>query len=72
MTFRVEGITPKNLFIDEGGMKPEDMPLVNRVMVTEAVKREMEDNDEFETVYVGFFDLKGISGRHRIFQLSVN
>jgi len=72
MTFRVEGITPKNLFIDEGGMKPEDMPLVNRVMVTEAVKREMEGNDEFEMIYVGFFDLKGISGRHRIFQLSVN
>ncbi len=72
MTFRVEGISPKNLFIDEGGMKPEDIPLVNRIMVTEAVNREIADNKEFETVYVGFFDLKGISGRHRIFQLSVN
>ncbi len=72
MTFRIEGLKGKDIIPDEGGMKPEELPLVNRILITEQVNQEAEKLKEFTSRKVGFFDLKGISGRHRIFQLMVN
>ncbi len=72
MTFRIEGVKGKDIIPDDGGMKPEELPLVNRILITEQVYQEAEKLNEFKSRKVGFFDLKGISGRHRIFQLMVN
>ena len=69
MTFRVEGLKPESLITDEGGMKKEEMPLVNRILITEPLHKEATAHGEFKTRYVGFFDMKGISGRHKIYQL---
>jgi class 3 adenylate cyclase len=69
MTFRVEGLKPESLITDEGGMKKEEMPLVNRILITEPVHKEATAYSEFKTRYIGFFDMKGISGRHKIYQL---
>ncbi|MDH5542575.1 MAG: HEAT repeat domain-containing protein [Nitrospinota bacterium] len=69
MTFRVEGVKPDNLIEDEGGMKPEELPLVNRILITEYVKKEIDKSEQYKIRYVGFFELKGISGRHRIYQV---
>ena len=69
MTFRIEGVKPENLITDEGGMTKEEMPIVNRIIVTEPVHKDVTRGKKFETRYVGFFDLKGITGRHRLYQL---
>ncbi|GMT42914.1 MAG: hypothetical protein IEMM0002_1325 [bacterium] len=69
MTFRVEGLKPEQLIEDKDGIKPEEMPLVNRVFITEHVNDELSNETKPATRFIGFFDLKGISGRHRIFQL---
>ena len=72
MTFRVEGVKPDGLISDDGGMEAGEMPLVNRTLVTEAVKGEIDKLSGYDSKYVGFFELKGISGRHRIFQMICN
>ncbi len=69
MTFRVEGVKPKDLIPDEGGMTAEEMPLLNRILVTQAVQQEIAKGNLGETRLIGFFELKGISGRHRIYQV---
>jgi HEAT repeat protein len=69
MTFRVDGVKPEGLISDDGGMEAGEMPLVNRILVTEAVKGEIDKLSGYDAKYIGFFDLKGISGRHRIFQM---
>ncbi len=72
MTFRVEGVKPKDLIPDVGGMKPEEMPLLNRILVTEPVKQDLEKNGLVKTRFIGFFELKGIPGRHRIYQVTAD
>ncbi|MEO5355928.1 MAG: HEAT repeat domain-containing protein [Nitrospirae bacterium YQR-1] len=69
MTFRVEGVKAADLVPMEGGMKPGDMPLVNRVFVTEHVIEEAKKMDGIKIQPVGFFELKGISGLHKVFEL---
>lgn len=69
MTFRVEGVKPEQLIPDEKGIKPKDMPVVNRILITEHVNGELLKNGEFKSRFIGFFELKGITGRHRVFQL---
>lgn len=69
MTFRVDGLKSESLIPDEGGIKKEEMPLVNRILITEPVHKEATAHNDFKTRYIGFFDMKGISGRHKIFQL---
>jgi len=72
MTFRVEGVNPGNLITAKGGMKKEEMPLSNRILVTENVEIELEKNPGIITKLVGFFELKGIPGLHRIYHLSLD
>ncbi|MBF0519549.1 MAG: HEAT repeat domain-containing protein [Nitrospirae bacterium] len=69
MTFRVEGVKPADLKPLEGGMKPEDMPLVNRIFVTEHVVGEAAKMQGIKVQPVGFFELKGIAGLHKVFEL---
>ena len=68
-TFRVEGLKGKDIIENEGGMKPDELPTVNRILITEVVHEELEKYDGFSSKHVGFFDLKGISVRHRIYQM---
>ncbi len=68
-TFRVEGLKGEDIIEDEGGMTPDELPAVNRTLITEAVHEALDKCDGFLSKYVGLFDLKGISGRHRIYQM---
>ncbi|MCG6553025.1 MAG: HEAT repeat domain-containing protein [Candidatus Magnetominusculus sp. LBB02] len=70
MTFRVEGVKGADLIPMEGGMQKDELPLVDRVLVTEHV---IEDATKMEGVtarLVGLFELKGISGLHRVYLIS--
>ncbi|HSR36890.1 MAG TPA: HEAT repeat domain-containing protein [Desulfurivibrionaceae bacterium] len=66
MTFRVEGVKPDGLIPIEGGMTKEAMPSVNRILITENVAKEISSSDA-AIALVGLFELKGITGLHRIY-----
>ena len=68
--FRVEGLKSEGLIPLEGSMKKEEMPLKNRIFLTETVATELQDMAGIELRLVGLFELKGITGLHRIFMLT--
>ncbi len=70
MTFRVEGVRPEGLIPIENGMAKEDMPVVNRILVTENVEKEIKDMEGIKTRIVGLFELKGITGLHKVYKLT--
>jgi class 3 adenylate cyclase len=67
MTFRVEGVKPDGLIPSEGGMTKEAMPQNNRILVTENVAKEIPSINGATITLVGLFELKGITGLHRIY-----
>lgn len=68
MVCRIEGLKRESLVEDAGGMRREELPEQDRILLSEAARDELAPT--FPAVrYVGFFDLKGIRGRHRIFSL---
>ena len=70
MAFRVEGLKRDDLVLMEGGIKPEDFPLENRILITENVAVEPLLNGLVKPRLVGLFQLKGITGYHKIFQVA--
>lgn len=70
MTFRVEGVKAKDLLETEGGIAPTGMPEENRVFITEPVFMDLKGKDNYRCQLVGFFELKGIAGRHRVFWIT--
>ncbi|MBI5179274.1 MAG: HEAT repeat domain-containing protein [Nitrospinae bacterium] len=72
MTFRVEGVKAAGMKPADGGMKPEELPLVNRVVLTESVNTDITKEAGFVTRLIGFFELKGIQGQHRLFLMNTD
>jgi class 3 adenylate cyclase len=70
MTFRVEGVKAKDLIESEGGITKEEMPDINRILITESVVGEAEKIEGLKVKLIGIFELKGISGLHRIYELT--
>ncbi len=71
MTFRVEGVKPEAIIPLEDGMKQHELPLSNRILITENFAKELEESAEAEIRLVGLFELKGVTGLHRIYQLQI-
>ena len=69
MTFRVEGVKPEAIIPIDGGMTPEELPMDNRIVITESVMKELQDTPGINARLVGLFELKGITGLHRIYLL---
>jgi len=69
MTFRVEGVKPDGLIPIEGGMAKEAMPSANRILITENVAKELPAGGT-NLALVGLFELKGITGLHRIYAVT--
>lgn len=72
MVFRVEGVTRNQLVPAPDGVGPEKMLEKNRVLLTEAAYKEIGANPEYSARLLGFFELKGITGLHRLYQLSLS
>ncbi len=70
MTFRIEGVKPDSLIPIEGGMNAEDMPMDNRILITETIYKEMQGAGEHTISLIGLFELKGITGLHRVYALT--
>ena len=69
MAFRIEGVKPEAAISTDGAMKSEDVPLINRIFVTENLEKEITKIKGVCSRLVGLYELKGITGLHRIFQL---
>lgn len=70
MTFRIEGLKPDALIASEGSMLPAEIPLENRIFVTENLEKETANLEWIHSRFVGLAELKGITGLHRIFYLT--
>ena len=70
MAFRIEGVKPEGLISIENGMSPEEMPLDNRILISENVDNEIQNMAGVKTKLGGFFELKGITGLHKVYELT--
>jgi len=67
--FRVEGLKAENLIQVEGGMRPEELSKQDRILITEAAYQRLLTHKEFRCRYVGMFELRNITGAHKIYQV---
>ncbi|MEO5357481.1 MAG: hypothetical protein H7844_09310 [Nitrospirae bacterium YQR-1] len=69
MTFRVDGVKTSDLHTLNGETNGIELPLVNRILITENVVNIATQLDGIDFQPVGYFKLKDISGLHRIYLL---
>ncbi len=67
--FRVEGLKAENLIEVEGGMQPDELPTQDRILITEAAWQRLQTHKKYSCRYVGLFELRNITGVHKIYQL---
>ena len=69
MAFRLEGVKVENLLETELGMKKEALPEENRILIAEHVHMDISSMEEITCRLVGFFEFKGMTGRHKVFEV---
>ncbi len=67
--FRVEGLKAENLIEVEGGMHRYELPKQDRILITEAAYQRLLTHEEYRSRYVGMFELRNITGAHKIYQV---
>ena len=67
--FRVEGLQVKDLIEVDEGISVHDFPVRDRILVTEAVAHGIKTDEKYDVRYIGLFELKNITGIHKIFQI---
>lgn len=67
--FRIEGLKKEQQESLGGGLKPEDFPDKNRIIVSEELKEQIKGIKGIEPQLVGVFNLKGFTGLHRIYYI---
>ncbi len=65
---RIEGVKPEQFQHSE--QEEIDFPLKNRIFVSEVVAQELAEVPTFEFRPLGYFEFKGISGLHRLYQVT--
>lgn len=70
--FRVEGLKAKDLIEVEGGISRENFPARDRILITEAVSHEISGEGGFKIRYIGLFELRNITGIHKIYQIMID
>ncbi len=71
MAFRVESVKLDDMHQTVIGIKKDMLPRVDRFFITEVVHRLISSDPLIKTRCIGFFDLKGFTGRHKIFEILV-
>lgn len=69
--FRVEGLKGKDLIEVEGGVSQGELPVRDRILITEAVHHDISSNDRYHVRYLGLFELRNITGVHKIYEVQV-
>lgn len=70
MTFRIEGLKPEAAIQTDGCLPVAEIPLENRIFITENLQKETTRISGIKTRLVGLFELKGITGLHRVYHLT--
>ncbi len=68
--FRVEGLKREGLTEAAGSMRPEELPMRDRILITEAAYQGLSQNKE-SCRFVGLFELRNITGMHKIYLVPV-
>jgi len=69
MAFRVESVKISDMHQTVMGIKKEMLPRVDRIFISEVVHGLISSHSSIKTRCIGFFDLKGLTGRHKIFEV---
>jgi class 3 adenylate cyclase len=70
MAFRLEGAGSSGFHETRGGLGKDDLPTRDRIFISEHAHGELErQGGGVPCRLVGFFDLKGIAGRHRVYEV---
>ena len=70
--FGVGSLKPDGLIPVENGMTKEEMPIINRILVTENVEKEIQNSNGVKTTLIGLFELKGVTGLHKVYTLTLD
>ncbi|MFC1485730.1 FHA domain-containing protein [Candidatus Latescibacterota bacterium] len=71
MAFRIESVSLQEMHQTTIGIRKEELPRTNRIFITENVQKIIASKPTIKTRCIGFFDLKGFNGRHKIFEVMV-
>jgi len=71
MAFRVESVKINKMYQTVSGIKKEDLPRVDRIFISEVVQNLIASKSSIKTRCIGFFELKGFNGRHKIFEVLI-
>jgi pSer/pThr/pTyr-binding forkhead associated (FHA) protein len=69
MAFRVESVKVDSMHQTVVGIRKDDLPRVDRIFISEVVQKMIPAHSSIKTRCIGFFDLKGFTGRHKIFEV---
>jgi len=69
MAFRLEGVNVSGFHETQGGIEKDTLPIHDRIFISEHGHEELQRRGGVPSRFVGFFDLKGIAGRHRVFEI---
>ena len=69
MAFRLEGAGSSGFHETHGGILKDDLPVHDRVFLSEHAYQELQKMGGVPCRLVGFFDLKGMAGRHRVYEV---
>ena len=68
MTLQIKDIQAKDLIPIKGGM--DEVPTKNRIIISEPVAKAIPQMHGMQTQLIGLFELKGITGLHKIYNLT--
>jgi class 3 adenylate cyclase len=71
MAFRVESVKVDDMHQTVVGIKKDMLPRIDRIFITEVVQRMIGADSQVKTRCIGYFDLKGFTGRHKIFEVMI-
>jgi class 3 adenylate cyclase len=69
MAFRVESVKVDDMHQTAVGIKKDMLPRIDRIFITEVVHHMIASDSMIKTRCIGYFDLKGFTGRHKIFEI---
>ncbi len=69
MAFRIEAVKPADMHQTVAGIRKDELPRIDRILISEVVQNLIARKPAIETRCIGFFDLKGFTGRHRLFEV---
>ncbi len=67
--FRVEGLKVDGLVVVKDGISREEFTLIDRIFITEAFYNSVVKTGNYNIRYLGLFELRNITGMHKIFQV---